>query len=451
MMKSAYPENYYTNLSNDLKHQIDQWQEKRTLLIQKQLHKLVDQTLEDDDSFHSPGVPLIRVMVKAIYDIENTSKPIENNEAMLTIWQVTDEQLSILKEGSVIRLKNIGVKSSLRDGMLQLNANAKTRMELQKSQPSTWLLKLAGYRKRNNLSILRINILARKLAQESNTISVEIDTSGAIIKVTFEHYESSVMTRMYLTDKSGLILRIDRNFEDTAFNQPIKHWTGENGFGKMGSVIAVKDLRMISFDREENCAVAIWTKVTTILVNNRVDERLQMLKQWSASLKGQEMLVKLSLSISNSVILIGRLPQNMMTTVAYILNVWEHKTTNLIRDEFSTRKENTFRILFDCGINALYLAGLNWFLLENVQQSIKRSLPKIDTTQTDSHKDSVLESFLNLIYNRNVLFQLLLRKTTYYKETDIDAPSLEVIKLIRVESDSYGRVLAPECVNNNAS
>ena len=137
MMTSNFPEEYYERLGDAEKKGIDDWKERRSLLIQSMASRSVVDSLNDETTCERTSVPYVRVLVKGFYHSRQKGRHAraEQKSADLTIWRVSDEQLNQMKEGTVLRMKNLGVKSG-RDGRIQLTAKADTPMEPLSREPT---------------------------------------------------------------------------------------------------------------------------------------------------------------------------------------------------------------------------------------------------------------------------------------------------------------------------
>lgn len=130
-MSSYSPLEYHEKLPKEVQRVVDNWKEKRAVMMQDTMHKWVDCTLQDDPSLTRTSIPFLRVFVKAYRTYSaraqkkrapgNGAKPLMKNEgAILTTWRISEEQCNLSKEGNVIRVRNLAVKSTLHDGLLQL-------------------------------------------------------------------------------------------------------------------------------------------------------------------------------------------------------------------------------------------------------------------------------------------------------------------------------------------
>ena len=85
-----------------------------------------------------------------------------------------------MKEGTVLRIKNLGVKAD-RDGRLQLSAKADTQMEPLSSVPTQYELIQSGYEERRPKSLVRITLMSKK--PEPSRLAREVDIVACIVKI----------------------------------------------------------------------------------------------------------------------------------------------------------------------------------------------------------------------------------------------------------------------------
>ena len=153
------------------------------------MRKAVDVSMSENSEMLHSSVSILRILVKGYSnDILEPQRDIacnpvdEKNIAMLTIWNVTDEQIEFLKEGKVIRLKKLCVKNVLIESILQVNAYPKKTSIESLSNP--WLMKdlrSIGYTPREYQSISRMNDILKK-----TNIYIKLeeqDCTGYLLKI----------------------------------------------------------------------------------------------------------------------------------------------------------------------------------------------------------------------------------------------------------------------------
>lgn len=207
MMAAHSETDFFERLPNEKKMAITRWEGKRSILLQDMTRKEVDAELECHSSLNRSSIPFIRVCVKSYrrWRPGLAQKMFDDNErscgAILTVHRVTEEQLNLLKEGSVIRLKNIKVKPNLQHGLLQLTLMSSSQLQAVLPQPSPEETRLSGYTKRSYLSIAKTHVLSRKLSH-GFLIAPEVDVVGSIFKSQRDCRRTPVKVQVYLTDES---------------------------------------------------------------------------------------------------------------------------------------------------------------------------------------------------------------------------------------------------------
>jgi hypothetical protein len=163
LMASASPGDLYEQLSQSDQAIVEKWKEKRDYLLRDMVQKEIEARLEGDTALCRESTPFIRVFVKS-YDTRESdavSYAVNSCEgAMLTIWNPSEQQIGLLREGHVVRIRNLAVRASKHEGLLQITAGGKTQMDLATSSPIP--LASIGYANRFFTNILRVHLTAKK-------------------------------------------------------------------------------------------------------------------------------------------------------------------------------------------------------------------------------------------------------------------------------------------------
>lgn len=271
MTKSNSPEEYYEKLGATEQKIVDNWSQKRSMLLQSMVSKSIEDSLKDHSPTERSSSPYVKLLVKAFCK----SKPPHHRQgkqsmsAELTIWRVSEEQLHLMKEGSVVRMKNLGVKSD-RGGLLQLSANADTQMEPLQSEPTNYQLIQSGYEERCPKSIIRINIMSKK--SEHSRLAREVDVIACIVKIIQINNHTSAA---YLTDESGLILKLMRTHAEK--NKDPFHLGHADA--SLPAVVAFCNIQVASFNTIEQCAEAVWT-LSSCNARKSMQMRFEELQSW---------------------------------------------------------------------------------------------------------------------------------------------------------------------------
>lgn len=254
MVASAFPEDYYENLTASEQNIVDDWTKKRQLLMQNKMAKSIEGSVKDHSLVERTSVPYLRVLVKSVYRSKHKGRRAKKRSmtAELTIWRVSEEQLQLLKEGIAIRIKNVSVRCD-HDGILQLSAKGDTHMESLAIQPTHIQLIRSGYEERHPKSLIYINLIAKKC--EPNHLEREVDVVACIVKIQRLDNTTSVA---YLTDESGFIMKLTR-IHSSHNNDPFQLGNIET---ILPIVVELCNVQVGSFDAIDQCAIGSWGTFT---------------------------------------------------------------------------------------------------------------------------------------------------------------------------------------------
>ena len=282
MVESNSPEEHYDKLCDIDRKIVDGWSHKRAVLLQSMVSKSVEHSMADHSTTERASIPYVKVLVKALFrEPDNgTKRGIERKQlaAELTAWRVTDDHLAILREGNVIRMKSLNVKSDGK-GLLQFSSKADTPMELLAPQPSRYQLIRSGYEERSALSFIRLNLLSKQ--KHLNRIEREVDIVGVIMKIEQEGENSSIA---YLTDESGLVISLTRNHTADCAD-PFHIGNVE---AVLPAVSEVSNVLISSFDATNQCVRCAWGLATSKSRHSSNDIRRNELEFWHRTSEGEE-------------------------------------------------------------------------------------------------------------------------------------------------------------------
>lgn len=255
-------------MTDDEKSEISKWKEKRSSSINRRVREEVESELEVETSLVRESTSFLRVKVHSIHP-----KSSVNESAILTIWQPTEEQLAFLNEGTAVEIHNLAVRHSAYDGVPQLVANSRTIIERFEFEASS-LAKTIGFRHRRFLNIFSVHKLSHQVSNEKGgKISNEnFDTAAVQIHVQTTNVEDDFT--FYLSDETNLILRVHCR------NPPSALKTFLLSKRQSFPTYAMRDLIIRPFDDEEQCAVAEFSEVSSVVSTN---DRLENLSKWVAS------------------------------------------------------------------------------------------------------------------------------------------------------------------------
>uniref|UniRef100_A0A7S1BKW6 Tower domain-containing protein n=1 Tax=Corethron hystrix TaxID=216773 RepID=A0A7S1BKW6_9STRA len=262
MIKSADEVDFCESLDVSDKKVVDKWRNDRMDIIRKLQRKYVDDALQKHPSNLRRVKSFVKMVVGSFIKNGIESNVTKRHQATLTIWDITEEQYQILGEGKVIQFKNLSVKASLHDSVIQLQGTNKTSfLEISGVPPQT--MHHSGYKARVFKPVETIVNMSKGCVQAQ---SIAFDCVGLIVRVdkiaTASEIQSSaskcssIVLHVYFTDQTGGIVRLQREFLDPALVYQWKLTSGGNG--NMGTICAFQNLYILPYDDVENCAVAAW-------------------------------------------------------------------------------------------------------------------------------------------------------------------------------------------------
>jgi hypothetical protein len=313
-MDSRSASDFYADLQESEKLAIDNWKLRRAVLLQDRMRQEIDARLEEHDELLPPSTPFVRVLVKGF-----GARQLDFDEALLTIWNPAAEQLDSLKEGAVVRMKNIAVRENKYEGRIQLSANSRTAMStIFENLPQPELSKYITYAARNFTRILRIHVHSKQMltASEPKHFPSEVDVFGIILKV--EKPPGFPGWFVYLADDSGLVLRVQSDSErrgHSSFLAPTS--SARENVEQPPVLVAFRDIRVMPFDSVEKCAVAQF-RDTSSFHQKQEEGKLGDLRLWAVSNKGRRRLRKLAAFFDADIPIFDSLATKPWIAVGYI-------------------------------------------------------------------------------------------------------------------------------------
>jgi hypothetical protein len=294
LMKSRSTSDFYADLQESEKLAIDNWTQRRSVLLQDRMRQEIDARLEENDELLPPSTPFLRVRVKGFGARKFDGDGADCEEALLTIWNPSTEQLDAIKEGAVVRMKYVAVRDNKYEGRIQLSTNGRTAMStIFDKLPQSEISKYTTYSARTFSRIFRIHVLSKQMLTASvpEHSPMEVDVCGIILNV--EKRPGCPGWLVYLVDDSGLILRVQSDLErhgHSSFLTPTRS-TREN-VERPPALVAFRDLMVLPFDSVEKCAVAQF-KDTSSFHQRQEEGKLDDLSRWAVSNMGRRRLQKL--------------------------------------------------------------------------------------------------------------------------------------------------------------
>lgn len=428
MVASNSPEDCYANLTESQQNIVDEWTTKRQLLMQNKVAKSIEDAVKDHSHSERTSLPYLRALVKSFCRSKQkgrrqTNKQIET--AVLTIWRVTEEQLHLMKEGTVVRMKNVAVKSD-HDGMLQLSAKCDTQMEPLPSQPTQLQLIRSGYEERRPKSLIYINLIAKKL--EPSRLAREVDLVACIVKM---QRIDSTTSAAYLTDESGFVMKLIRTHNSNN-NDPFQLGNIETS---LPTVVELCNVEITSYDTTEQCAIGAWG-IFTCKARHTMRLRHKEIQDWCDSASGIECCSSIILDRIKAGIPLCVTPFNRcVLCIGYILGFEVHGATL------------EMNVIVDYGEEFSLVARIPFYLLLHalrLTQSNSSTSDVVDLTSilTGSmfKRTNILSTccFLGEYFQQNqMLFRFIIEKASCY---GVDSLFHEVTGISVAATDSLCRL-----------
>lgn len=368
-------------ISDEDKEALRSWTEKRRFLLQRRVQEEIEAELEMDGSLLRQSTPFIRVKVHSLAATKAVDTLSET--AMLTVWDPSEEQLNLLKEGSTIEVQDIAVRSALFDGLLQLTINGRTALRGAESR-YTETLRSKFYQARRTFNMLQVHALSHTLRYQvteckNQKCASTFDAAGILVcDLTVSKGEVPGF-ETYLTDESNLCLRVHFDNPPTELKRSSceRGWSIDS-FERTARVIAFKDLQMLPFDAIMNCAVAKYTPLSTVSKDSLHQATLQ---EWIQETETKNSLLRVSGHVK------ALLPRShsalSFSAVGYIVGARTTGGTALM-------------VEVDCGTSVE-----EWTLPTGMLQAIREGLDdSLPTAFLESH-----ESHLNEIQTIDFLFR----------------------------------------------
>ena len=427
MMSSSAMCDYYEGLSKEDKLIVDRWEERRNSMITDMTRRVVDAKMQSNPSLTRSSISFLRITVKALQNQQPHMDNINDEDdavgipnhpsATLTVWRMSEDQSNALKEGSVVRIKDLGVKSELRDDMLQFSANDKTRIQLLPKQPSSRQLQLSGFTKRAFAPIVRAHVLSRKAAVDRKAgDGVHIDFAGVLVRSELEQQGMPYTSCAYFTDESGLLLRLQRDIgtgDDSAFS-------GWSKILEEDEVLAFKDALVLPFDGTANCAVVSWSQ-PTVREKAFNSPRVRSLQKWAESDDAQRTFATVLASLDTGLPLYTRLPQRTEIAIGYVLAIRSRYTdTGEFGGQYSNISSDHFEVDIDAGSgsNLVCATCSRAVLSQTIELHMDRTETGgnvLDVKDLLQQRNGVvlaenhLNSLNSLFIESGILFQVMLR------------------------------------------
>lgn len=410
MVVSNSPEEYYENLSTAEKKVVDDWNERRPVLLQSMVSKYIGDSMREESAPERKSNPYVKTLVMTFHrDQMNAST---QASAELTVWRVSDEQFDLLKEGTVVRMKNVGVKEKSRDGFLQLRAGPETVM-VPLSDETKRQLAQSGYEERRPKSLIKINLMSKKM--ETDRLSNEVDVVACVAKI--QHLGEN-STAIYLTDETGLALKLTRNHSATN-TDPF-----QLGNSKAHLVVSFCNVQITAFDEIEQCATGTWGLFSC--KSNRIDSRYEELDLWWHSQCGVDTIGAVCARLEAGIPVIGGLSNRHQISIGYILAFLE-------ADGYTDSQRIT--AVIDYGETKPLVADFPLHLIQHTFGLLQHIELREHTQPADSWDISLLNEYFQ---NNQKLFHFSFEVVSCYGG---DSPTLRITQVSLANVDALSRLL----------
>jgi hypothetical protein len=329
-------------LREDDRHELSRWNVRRSLLVQRRIQDEIDAKLEELDCCLEASVPFVKLLVTDDSEGAVSGESQFAERAVLTIWRPTNTQLDLLQVGSLVRIKNLGVKSERFDGRLQFSGGASTPMSYIPS--SNAYQSLEGLLGHSYTSLLRAHLQTKRCWNGNSNDRCMLNVLGVVLKV--EMLDDNQGWNIFLTDESRLLLCV---YGDRDIHQNSPGATVLSSGGKP-AIVGFSNLRATLFDYAECCAVAQFDGLSRIQIEPRCQQAAR-LAEWVQSDMGCVELKKLTLYLNSGIQGSGMPGSSATRAIGYISGFhYSYTHTRLL-------------VMVDCGGSSLHTFKLPLDLL----------------------------------------------------------------------------------------
>ncbi len=355
-------------------------------MLRRRIQDEVEAELETETSLLRESSPFLRVKVHSI-----DPRDACHESGLLTIWHPTAEQLSLLKEGSAVQIFDLAVRHSLFDGYIQLKANQRTVIEHFSIHISS-IVDRIGYTERRFLTMLEVHKLAHAACTKAGTQPEHVDVDTAVVIVHIhEPSNTQEQTILFVTDETNLILRVQCKSLPHSLNVLL------SGKPKHSCAFALCDLRLLGFDSFQQCAVAEFTDLSSVIASN---DRVEDLTAWVSQLTNSD-LSHIAACLKAG---LPRFEQNGDTRVAvgYIIGLRADATSDVLY------------VQVDCCGFAFYEWELPFPVLERMLSTVSSQIQNASRSSSEEVIAKGLGALESIFRARGMVwkFHILLKPTT---------------------------------------
>jgi len=289
MVKEGGSPEFFEALDFESKASIENWNTKRSALLHDRMQQEMQAKLEEFDFPSEPSTPFVKVMVRSKHFCDDASK---HEEAMLTLWKPSDEQLDILRDGNLLAFQNLDCKDTRFDGIRQLTGNNSTPISILKDEAP----QMPNRQSKTYTSLFQLQLASKR--SQVNDVQHRRTSPVSLLGIAFNKDQScGEQWSVYLTDESDLRLRVESDSTETAelvsFLASMKSQSilcDEPAF----RVVAFHDLRLLPLDPSGGITVAEYTARSHFEPNPSCG-RANRLRRWVQTETGRKRLRKLVL------------------------------------------------------------------------------------------------------------------------------------------------------------
>jgi hypothetical protein len=321
MQASADQSEFFYAQNDSAQKQILEWMKKRSLSLQRRMQEEMESKLEEIEFDTTKSTPFIRCIVRSAgFDPETDDLRLED-EAVLTIWEPSEERVAILKSGACIRLQKVDVQPHLYNGRKQLQARRETAIFVSPTLPPDIATKKASHHVYSSLLDVHVTIRSVENADDFG-MQEPLNLIGCLVAIR-RSCSSPMSTTLYLTDESNFLLKIVFSNYRGRLNQDLRALLESHSVAASRNTFAVvgfERLRARRFDFEDSCAVLACDEFSVVRVTPKC-RRADRLQSW---LRRPEKVRFLRLKAASAALGVPEFTptENRRTLIGYILNFY---------------------------------------------------------------------------------------------------------------------------------
>lgn len=281
MLRQPCPDDFLRDASDSTKSVIRTWQDKRKHLITERIRQELEARFEEHGLDKAPSKPFVRFLVQDSRNALNGASSTNNQcQALLTVWGPSTGQLELLKEQSTLRARQIAVKNDKFDGLLQISASNRTiffELPMKPVESGKGVNVIPGERSMVR-GVFQTCLLSARL-DPSEKHGRQIDLAGTPLRVD----NSNGRCYTYLTDRSGMILRVESDAALCEHTEPTF------------TPLLLRSIEIRPFDAIEDVAVAAYSPLSS-LSDDWMSPTVHRLSRWLRTEEGRRQ-VELTLAI----------------------------------------------------------------------------------------------------------------------------------------------------------